>query len=386
MFSGRVRVRDRVAFGAGRARKVTGIAGFAGGRAVRRESVSAGEIGKLWGLAEVQVGDAVGPPRTRGQEHRFAPPTLETVVIPRHRDQAGALAAALAQLAEQDPLINVRQDDTRRELFVSLFGEVQKEVIGATLAADFGVEVGFRETTTICIERLAGAGTAVERLREAPNPFLATIGLRVGPAAAGSGVTFRIEAELGSMPVAFFRATEDTLRETLRQGLYGWEIPDCTVALTDAGYLGKHSLGHQRFNKAMSSTGEDYRKLTPLVLMAAVQQAGTVVCEPVHRFGLDAPADALGPLLAALARRRAVPLGQLTRGSSLFLEGDIPAACVHSLRVALPALTRGEGVLECAFDRYQPVTGAAPTRSRLGPDPLDRREYLRLVTGRSPAG
>jgi len=233
------------------------------------------------------------------------------------------------------------------------------------------------------VERLLGTGAALERLREAPNPFLATIGLRVDPAAAGSGVTFRIEVELGSMPIAFFRATEDTMRETLRQGMHGWEIPDCTVTLTHSGYLGKQSLGHQRFNKAMSSTGEDYRRLTPLVVMSAVQQAGTVVCEPVHRFRLDAPADTLGPLLAALARRRAVPHTQSTRGASLALEGDIPAARVHDLRQELPALTRGEGVLECAFDRYEPVIGVIPTRPRLGPNPLDREEYLRQVTRRA---
>jgi ribosomal protection tetracycline resistance protein len=303
--------------------------------------------------------------------------------VPCDPDDRGALRAALAQLAEQDPLINVRQDDTRQEISVSLFGEVQKEVIGATLAADYGLGVSFRETTTICVERLLGTGAALERLREAPNPFLATIGLRVDPAAAGSGVTFRIEVELGSMPIAFFRATEDTMRETLRQGMHGWEIPDCTVTLTHSGYLGKQSLGHQRFNKAMSSTGEDYRRLTPLVVMSAVQQAGTVVCEPVHRFRLDAPADTLGPLLAALARRRAVPHTQSTRGASLALEGDIPAARVHDLRQELPALTRGEGVLECAFDRYEPVIGVIPTRPRLGPNPLDREEYLRQVTRRA---
>jgi ribosomal protection tetracycline resistance protein len=101
-----------------------------------------------------------------------------------------------------------------------LFGEVQ-EVIGATLAAEFGLSVSFRKTTTICIERLAGPGTAVERLHQPPNPFLATIGLRVSPTPARSGVTFGLEVELGSMPLAFFRAVEDTVRETLRQGLCG---------------------------------------------------------------------------------------------------------------------------------------------------------------------
>ena len=384
MFSGTVRIRDRVRVSPGGVRKVTAVSAFAGGPAVRRGSVSAGQIGKLWGLAQIQVGDAIGaPPRRRPERRQFAPPTLETVVVPRDPRDRGALRAALAQLAEQDPLINVRQDDVRQEISVSLFGEVQKEVIGATLAADFGLEVSFHETTTICIERLAGTGAAVERLGEPPNPFLATIGLRVSPGADGSGVRFRIEVELGSMPLAFFRAVEDTARETLRQGLHGWAVPDCSVAMTHSGYLGKHSLGHQRFNKSMSSTGEDYRKLTPLVLSDALRQAGTVVCEPIHRFHLDAPADTLGPLLAALTRLRAVPLGQTARGSALTLEGDIPAARVHELRAELPALTRGEGILECSFDRYEPVTGVAATRPRTDDNPLNREEYLQRVTRRA---
>src|SRR6266851_740420 len=364
MFSGTVRTRDRVRFGRRGERKVTAIDVFAHGPAVRRESVSAGEIGKLRGLAEIQVGDAVGAPPEQAEQRQFAPPTLETVVIPRSRSDNGALRVALAQLAEQEPLINVRQDDTRREISVSLYGEVQKEVIGATLATDFGLGVSFRETTTICIERLAGCGAAVERLREAPNPFLATVGLRIEPAAVGSGVEFQLEAELGSMPLAFFRAVEDTARETLQQGIYGWEVTDCTVAMTHSGYLGRHSLGHQRFNKSMSSTGEDFRKLTPLVLMSALRQARTVVCEPIHRFRLDAPADTLGSLLSALTQLHAVPQTQVTEGASSTLIGDIPAARVHLLRQQLPTLTRGEGVVECAFDRYEPVSGTIPTRPR----------------------
>ena len=256
MHAGTLRVRDRVQFG-----KVTAISVFDEGASVRRASVSAGEIGTLWGLTEARIGDAIGEPR-RGVEHHFAPPTLETVVVPARAAEKGALHVALGQLAEQDPLIDVRQDDVRGELSVSLYGEVQKEVVQATLQSDFDLDVGFRETTTICIERPVGPGADVERLREPPNPFLATVGLRVEPAAVGSGVEFRIEAELGSMPLAYFRAVEDTVRETLRQGLHGWEVTDCAVAMTDSGYLGKHGLGHRYFNKSLSSTGEDFRGLT----------------------------------------------------------------------------------------------------------------------------
>jgi ribosomal protection tetracycline resistance protein len=384
MFSGTVRTRDRVRFGAGGERKVTAISVFAGGAAGRRETVSAGQIGKLRGLAEVRVGDAIGPSRQDAGARQFAPPTLETVVIPADPGGHGALRAALTQLAEQDPLINVRQDDARREISVSLYGEVQKEVIGATLAADFGVDVSFRRTTTICVERLAGTGTAVERMHQPPNPFLATVGLSVEPAGPGSGVAFQIEPGLaGTMPAAFFRAVEDTVREALRQGLYGWEVIDVSVTMTRSGYVGKHSIGHARFTKSLSSTGEDFRKLTPLVVITALRQAGTVVCAPIHRFRLDAPADTLGVLLPALTRLRAVPRTQVTRGASATLEGDIPAAEVHELRQQLAPLTRGDGVVECAFDRYEPVTGQFPVRPRSDDNPLDRVEYLQRVTRRA---
>ena len=107
-------------------------------------------------------------------------------------------------------MINLRQDDVRQELFVSLYGEVQKEVIQETLANDFGLDVEFRETTTICIERPIGTGAAVEVIGQAPNPFLATVGLRIDPAPVDSGVEFRLEVELGSIPLSFHKAVEDS--------------------------------------------------------------------------------------------------------------------------------------------------------------------------------
>ena len=279
----------------------------------------------------------------------------------------GALHVALAQLAEQDPLINLRQDDDRQEILLSLYGEVQKEVIQATLADDFGIDVGFRETTTICIERPIGTGSAVEVIDQAPNPFLATVGLRIDPAPAGSGVQFRLEIELGSLPLSFLRAIEETVAKTLRQGLYGWQVTDCTVTLTRSGYWPRQSHAHGTFDASMSSTAGDFRNLTPLVLMSALQQGGTLVHEPLLRFRLEIPADLLGPAWPALIKLGAVPQTPAVRGPLCVLEGEIPAARVRELDQQLPALSRGEGMLDCDFGRYQPVRGPTPVRPRSEP-------------------
>ena len=178
------------------------------------------------------------------------------------------------------------------------------------------------------------------------------------------------------MPLSFFRAVEETVRETLREGLNGWQVLDCTITLTHSGYWAKQSHAHAVFDKSMSSTARDFRNLTPLVVMDALRQAGTSVYEPIHQFGLEIPADTLGAVLNVLARLGAVPRTPSAQGPSYLLEGDIPAARVHQLRQQLAALTRGEGVLESAFERYQPVRGTVPTRPRTDHNPLDRKEYL----------
>ncbi|MET8907980.1 translation factor GTPase family protein [Micromonospora sp. NPDC004551] len=388
IFAGTVRVRDRIRHGDGREARVTALGVFDGGDATPGDAAGAGRIVRLHGLGGVRVGDVLGvPPERPAARRHFAPPTLETVVEPVRPADRPALHAALTQLAEQDPLINLRQDDRRQEIAVSLYGEVQKEVIEATLADDYGVPVTFRETTTVCVERVVGAGAAVEWIGRDPNPFLGTVGLRIEPGPVGGGVEFRLGIELGSMPPAFLKAIEETVRETLRQGLHGWAVIDCVVTLTHGGYWARQSHAHGVFDKSMSSTAGDFRNLTPLVLMTALTRAGTRVHEPVHRFRLDLPADLVGTVLPALAGLGAAPRTSTLRGASYLVEGEVPAGRVHALDQRLPGLTRGEGTLEAEFDHYRPVRGPAPSRPRWDHDPLHRREYLlavaRRVTGRS---
>jgi ribosomal protection tetracycline resistance protein len=115
-----------------------------------------------------------------------------------------------------------------------------------------------------------------------------------------------------------------------------------------------------------------------------LKQTGTKVYEPMHHFHLEIPADTFGATVPVLTRLRAVPQTQDMRDSSYTLEGAIPAAQVHELQKQLPALTRGEGLLECAFDRYsyRAVGGKIPTRPRSDNNPLDREEYLLRVARR----
>jgi len=410
MFSGTIRTRDGLPFGNAREDKVTAIAVFELGSAVQRPSVSSGAVAKLWGLDGIQIGDRIGEtlrlpravrrrivpmwPEPKAPEHEetgtkgvheFPPPTLETVVVPNVPDDKARLRVALAQLAEQDPLINVRQDDSRQELSVSLYGEVQKEVIQATLATDFGLDVTFRETTPIYIERPIGTGEAVEILHAESNPFLATVGLRMDPAPYGSGIDFRLQVDPRTLPLYLYKTAEiftekmgQYVRLALQEGIFGWQVTDCIVTMTKCTYSVPDGPPSRR---GPLSTAADFRKLTPIVVMRALERAGSVVCEPIVRVSLEIPTDTIGAVMPALARFGAAVETPSLQGKLYTIETVLPVARVHDLQRQLPRLTRGEGVLESSFEGYEPVSGDQPTRRRTTANPLNIDEYMSTSRG-----
>jgi ribosomal protection tetracycline resistance protein len=354
--SGTLHVRDRLDLGRGDPARVTGLRRFHRGGLDTVTEASAGHVVVLRGLDAARIGDGFGA-GAAGVAQQFARPSLATVVEPLDERERPALYAALDRLAEQDPLISLRVDDATRELRLSLYGEVQQQVIGSLLEEEYGVAVRFRDTAMICTERLRGTGAAVELIGTDPNPYLATVGLRVDPAPVGSGVDFGLEVELGSMPPAFFTAVETSVRSALLHGNHGWEIPDARVRMTHSGYWARQSHAHGTFDKSMSSTAGDFRDLTRVLMARSIARAGTVVCEPIHRFELEVPTDALGPTLALLAQAGGVPLTTEPRaesGSSLVVTGDVPADAVHRLTLMLPDVTRGEGVLSSRLDHFRP--------------------------------
>ena len=168
--------------------------------------------------------------------------------------------------------------------------------------------------------------------------------------------------------------------------MHGWAVPDARVVMTHSGYYPRQSHAHATFDKAMSSTAQDFRSLTRLVLAEALVRAGTIVCAPVHRFELEVPEDTLGSVLGELSRHQAVPLETTLRGRSAVLVGEVPADAVHGVQQRIPHLTRGEGVFTSGLDHYAPTTGAPVERGRAQPDPFAQIGDWSRIQRSWPAG
>ncbi|MCM0679156.1 GTP-binding protein, partial [Micromonospora phytophila] len=104
LWSGRLRVRDRVQLAGARPQTVTQIAVIEPDGVLVRPSVSAGQIAAVRGVA-ARIGQHIGDPPRR-HVYRFPPPTRQAVVEPVDPGQRLAMFAGLAELADEDPLVD----------------------------------------------------------------------------------------------------------------------------------------------------------------------------------------------------------------------------------------------------------------------------------------
>jgi len=250
---------------------------------------------------------------------------------------------------------------------VSLYGRVQQEVIAETLAREYGVAVDFADATVVHVERPARVGEALEVFNTESNPYHATVGLRIDPAPAGSGLQFRMAVQAQDVPLylyktheAFRQVIERHVRRSLAAGLHGWQVVDAVVTLTRVAYS---SFDGPPSTRGPLPTASDFRKLTPIVARQALRSAGTVVCEPLVEVRLDAPTATAGALQRELGRLGASTTGAWSTQTFTTLEVVLAAARFHELQRQLPDLTGGEGVAEPRFGGYQPVRGRPPART-----------------------
>jgi len=113
--------------------------------------------------------------------------------------------------------------------------------------------------------------------------------------------------------------------------------------------------------------------------MHALGEAGTVVCEPYEAMELEIPEERFSSVMGLLINARAVIRDTTREGTVHVIRCDLPAAELRGVEQHLPGLTRGDAGWSMSFAGYEPVSGAAPERRRIGPNPANWAEYLASV-------
>lgn len=329
--------------------------------------VEAGDIAAVYGLSEVRIGDVLGDPSRVPPEHRLTEPLLAVQVHPADAKDYPALAEALQQLSDEDPLLGLQRLPEERELHIKVVGTIQLEVLAGLLRERFGLDARFDPPTVIYKETPATAGEGFVAYTM-PKPCWAILRFRIEPGERGSGLTYSSTVRTENLLQRYQNEVERRVPEALEQGLYGWEVTDLHVTLIE----GEHHVWHTH--------PLDFAVATPMGIMDGLANTGTRLLEPMLAFRISVPEHIGGRVLSDLSLMRGTFDSPVVRGGRFTVEGTVPLATSMDYPIRLRSLSGGQGTMTTRFACYRECPpDVHAERKRRGVNPLDRSNYILSV-------
>ncbi|WP_036745743.1 GTP-binding protein [Paenibacillus sp. UNC451MF] len=326
--------------------------------------LEAGDIAGVCGLGRVRIGDVIGSADAVPPAHRLTLPLLTVQVSPVQTADYPQLVAALQELSDEDPLLDLQWHQEERELHMKIMGPIQLEVLTHVLQSRFGLQAEFGQPTIIYKETPSRSGFGFVAYTM-PKPCWAILKFHIEPGPRGSGLTYHSIVKPEKLLPGYQNEVARRVPEALQQGLRGWEVTDLKVTLVE----GEHHVWHTH--------PLDFVLATPMGIMDGLVNTETTLLEPYLHFRITAPEEANGKIMHELILMRAVFDYPVIAGERFTVEGTIPAATSLEFPVKLSTLTGGRGTFTTRFDGYRECPpGVDIMRARRGINPLDTSKYI----------
>jgi ribosomal protection tetracycline resistance protein len=364
MFGGTIKNRDSIYIpSCEKSQKVTQIRRVFGGKFTDIGEVCAGDIAALYGLSSIQIGDVIGK-RSTWSSYKLAVPLLKVQVLPQNDSELTYLISALRELCEEDPLLDMEYFSEEDEIQIKITGAIQLEILASLLKERYNLDVRFSAPSVIYKETPAKSAQGFEAYTM-PKPCWAVVRLQIEPGKPGSGLEYSSIVSNNDIYLRYQNHIKTSLQETLKQGLYGWQVTDLKVTLIG----GEHHIVHTH--------PMDFFVATPVAVMDGLVNAGTTLLEPVVSMTISAQENFAGKIIGDLVQMRGEFDSPVIRKGNFKVEARIPVATSLEYPIRLGMLTSGRAVVSTRFSGYKecPAQFGAIAKRR-GVNPLDRAKWI----------
>ncbi len=347
--------------------KVTQIRKIDGTRSEDIGVLQAGDIAAVCGLSHVRIGDVLGRPEAVPAEAKLAVPLLTVRAHPANEAEYRAVADALQELSDEDPLLDLQWLQEERELHVKVMGPIQLEVLSSVMETRYGLKVTFGKPSVIYKEtpKQAGEGYIAYTM---PKPCWAILRFKIEPGPRGSGLTYEAYVRDEDLLPQYQNEVARRVPEALQQGLYGWEVTDLKVTLT----YGQHHVWHTH--------PLDFAVATPMGMMDGLANVGTMLLEPILHVRLVVPEENAGRVMNDLVQMRGRFEPPQLQGERVLIEGHVPLSTSLHYPIELSSYTKGRSTFASSFAGYEPCPpDVQAERTRRGVNPLDQAKYILSV-------
>jgi elongation factor G len=322
---------------------------FEGGQTGHTTEFGPGDIGAVAKLKETKAGDWLAD-RDEPIEMpsiKLPAPVMAFAVEPKSKGDEEKVFTALRRLQEEDPTIDLHRDAQTGEQIVAGLSQVHVEVIVERLKSRFGAEVNLKPPRVPYQETIRKPAKAHGRHKKQTGGRgqFGDCHIEIEPLAPGGGFEFIDAIKGGVIPSGFIPAVEKGVIEAMQEGsVAGYPVKDVRVRLYDGSY---HTV---------DSSEMAFKVAGSLAMKQALEQAGSVLLEPIMLVTVSVPEESVGDVIGDLNSRRGRPLGmEPAAGGMTEVKAEVPMAEMLSYAPDLRSITGGQGEFTMEFLRYEEV-------------------------------
>ena len=313
------------------------------------DQISAGDICTIVGFRDIKTGDTLSDVKHPIvlENIDFPEPVVAIAIEPKTQADSPKLQQALKRLQDEDPTLQVVQNEETGQTLLHGMGELHLEVLVHRLKDEFNVrantgepQVTYKEAITKPVEY-----HYVLKKQTGGKGKFADLTIRVEPAGDNAkGLIFEDLTKGGVIPKEFIPAIEKGLKLGMNTGpLAGYKLLNLKVQLLDGS---AHPVDSDEL--AFEIAAKD-------ALQQATKQAEPILLEPIMKLEVYVPEEYVGTVQNDLNRRRAVILGMDDKAGLKVIKAQIPLAEAFGYVNALRSMTAGRGSANLEFSHYEPV-------------------------------
>ncbi|RLD92971.1 MAG: hypothetical protein DRI93_05885 [Aquificota bacterium] len=318
----------------------------------RVESMGPGEIGATVGLRWARTGDTLCDDEYPIvlEEIQFPQPVISMAVEPSSPSEMERLEEALTMLGDEDPTFHYHKNEETEEIIVSGMGELHLEVLTERLRRHHKLQfrtgrpqVEFRETITKAVE----VEEWMDKVMGEDDKALHICGgvrLRLEPLQRGKGLEI-----VDLVPEKPQVAKDQEIREAIARAVRdaatsgvkaGYPVTDVRIEILDYRY------------EPGKSTPQAYTIVTSMAMRKGLEQAKSVLLEPIMELEVLVPGENVGDVMGDLGARGARIEGVRDKGNVQVIRALVPLKEMFGYTTTLRSLTKGRGSYTMKFHSF----------------------------------
>lgn len=251
----------------------------------------------------------------------------------------------LRELEEEDPSLNVEYREQTKEIFVSLMGDVQTEVLKRNIKDRYDINVSFSDGRICYKETIDAAFEGVGHFE--PLRHYAEVHILLEPLERGSGMEFESDISEDILAKNWQRLIHTHMMEREHKGvLTGAPITDMKLTLVSGRAHIKHT------------EGGDFRQATYRAirqgLMELLAENHVRLLEPFYDYTLEIPSEYTGRAMTDInGMSGTCDISETDTDSGItVLTGRAPVSCMNGYMKEVAAYSKGLGKLSLVVSGY----------------------------------